>query len=107
MFRLADLELDERRAKFSRDGTELELTRMEFTLLVVLLRNLGKVLSRSLLARRVWDMEFNARANSVDVAILRLRSKLDVPFESKLLHAVRGQGYVLEERPRPLSSKSE
>ena len=102
VLRLADLELDERRAKFSRDGTELELTRMEFTLLVVLLRNQGKVLSRSQLARRVWDMEFNAKTNVVDVAILRLRSKLDAPFESKLLHTVRGEGYVLEERTEPL-----
>jgi two-component system copper resistance phosphate regulon response regulator CusR len=75
---------------------------MEFTLLVVLLRNQGKVLSRSQLARRVWDMEFNAKTNVVDVAILRLRSKLDAPFESKLLHTVRGEGYVLEERTEPL-----
>ncbi|HEX7863945.1 MAG TPA: winged helix-turn-helix domain-containing protein [Variovorax sp.] len=98
VLRLADLELDERRARFSRNGVELELTRMEFTLLLVMLRDQGKVLSRALLARRVWNIEFNAKTNSVDVAIVRLRSKLDAPFELKLLHTVRGEGYVLEDR---------
>jgi two-component system copper resistance phosphate regulon response regulator CusR len=99
VLRLADLKLDERSAKCSRDGVEIDLTRMEFALLLVMLRNRGKVLSRHLLARRVWNTEFDGTTNVVEVAILRLRNKLDAPFEAKLLHTVRGKGYVLEKRP--------
>ena len=99
VLRLADLELDERSATCSRGGVELDLTRMEFALLLVLLRNRGKVLSRPVLARRVWNTEFDGKTNAVEVAILRLRSKIDAPFEARLLHTVRGKGYVLEERP--------
>ena len=96
---LADLELDERSAKCSRNGVDIDLTRMELALLLVLLRNQGKVLSRPLLARRVWNTEFDGETNVVEVAILRLRNKIDAPFEVKLLHTVRGEGYVLEKRP--------
>lgn len=96
---LADLELDERSAKCSRNGVEIDLTKMEFALLLVLLRNQGKVLSRPLLARRVWNTAFDGETNVVEVAILRLRNKIDAPFEAKLLHTVRGEGYVLEKRP--------
>lgn len=100
VLRLGDLELDERTTRCFRDGIELELTRMEFALLLALLRSPGEVLSRQLLAQRVWNTEFDGRTNAVDVAILRLRGKLDAPFETKLLHTVRGEGYVLEERPQ-------
>ncbi|SDY33804.1 two-component system, OmpR family, copper resistance phosphate regulon response regulator CusR [Variovorax sp. YR266] len=107
VLRLADLELDERSAKCSRDGVELELTGTEFALLLVMLRNQGKVLSRPLLAKLVWDLDFDSKNknNAVDVAIFRLRSKLDAPFEVMLLHTVRGEGYVLEERPGSLLRK--
>lgn len=98
VLQLADLELNERTAKCSRDGIELGLTKREFALLLVLLRNQGRVMSRQKLARRVWNMDLDETSNAVDVAILRLRSKLDAPFEAKLLHTVRSQGYVLEQR---------
>ena len=97
VLRLGDLKLDERTEKCSRDGTELVLTRIEFALLLVLLRNVGQVLSRELLAQRVWNSEYDGKTNAVDVAILRLRGKLDAPFTTKLLHTVRGEGYVLKE----------
>ncbi|MET3498227.1 winged helix-turn-helix domain-containing protein [Variovorax boronicumulans] len=98
VLRLADLELDERTARCSRGGVELDLTRMEFSLLLVLLRGRGRVLSRQLLAQRVWNSVLEGKSNAVDVAVLRLRTKLDAPFDIKLLHTVRGEGYVLEVR---------
>jgi two-component system copper resistance phosphate regulon response regulator CusR len=98
VLRLGDLELDERTTRCAREGVELDLTRMQFALLLVLLRNQGEVLSRQQLSLRVWNREFDGKNNAVDVAVLRLRSKLDAPFNTKLLHAVRGGGYVLEER---------
>ncbi|MGJ7529764.1 winged helix-turn-helix domain-containing protein [Variovorax sp. GB1P17] len=100
VLRLGNLELDERTAKCSRNGTELMLTRIEFALLLELLRNVGQVLSRQLLAQRVWNTEYDGKTNAVDVAILRLRGKLDAPFNAKLLHTVRGEGYILKERLR-------
>lgn len=100
VLRLGDLELDERTTMCSRDGVELDLTPTEFALLLVLLRSQGEVLSREALSRRVWNKEFDDRNNAIDVAVLRLRSKLDAPFETKLLHTVRGKGYVLQQRPR-------
>lgn len=99
VLRLGDLELDERTTRCTREGVELDLTRMEFALLLVLLRSQGEVLSRQQLSQRVWHREFDGKNNAVDVAVLRLRSKLDAPFEKRLLHSVRGEGYVLEERP--------
>ncbi len=96
--RLADLELEEHDATCRRDGRKLDLTRMEFALLLVLLRNQGRVLSRDTLAREVWGTEFDPNTNAINVAVLRLRSKLDAPFDVKLLHAVRNKGYVLEVR---------
>lgn len=96
--RIADLEVDMARRKAVRAGTRLELTPREFNLLVLLVRRRGEVLSRTVLAEQVWDINFDSDTNVVDVAIRRLRSKLDEPFGSKLLHTVRGMGYVLEER---------
>lgn len=95
---LGDLEINERDATCCRDGRDLDLTRMEFVLLLVLLRNQGQVLSRETLARQVWGTEFDPATNAINVAILRLRNKLDAPFDVKLLHTVRGEGYVLEQR---------
>lgn len=96
--RLADLELDLLRRRAQRAGQRLELTAKEFSLLTLLLRRQGEVLSRTELAEQVWDMNFDSETNVVEVAVRRLRSKLDVPFPLPLLHTVRGMGYVLEQR---------
>ncbi|MBI5716310.1 MAG: heavy metal response regulator transcription factor [Burkholderiales bacterium] len=96
--RLADLELDMARRKATRGGRRLELTPQEFNLLTLFLRRAGEVLSRTVLAEQVWDINFDSDTNVVEVAVRRLRSKLDEPFATKLLHTVRGMGYVLEER---------
>ena len=95
---LADLEVDLLRRKATRAGRRLELTAKEFNLLVLLLRRQGEVLSRTEIAEQVWDMNFDSATNVIDVAIRRLRAKLDAPFERTLLHTVRGMGYVLEAR---------
>ena len=95
---LADLELDLLRRKATRAGRRLDLTAKEFNLLTLLLRRQGEVLSRTEIAEQVWDMNFDSATNVIDVAIRRLRGKLDVPFERALLHTVRGMGYVLEAR---------
>jgi two-component system, OmpR family, copper resistance phosphate regulon response regulator CusR len=95
---LADLEVDLLRRKASRAGHRLELTAKEFNLLVLLLRRQGEVLSRTEIAEQVWDMNFDSATNVIDVAIRRLRGKLDAPFERALLHTARGMGYVLEAR---------
>ena len=95
---LADLELDLLRRKATRAGRRLDLTAKEFNLLALLLRRQGEVLSRTEIAEQVWDMNFDSATNVIDVAIRRLRGKLDAPFERTLLHTVRGMGYVLEAR---------
>ncbi|WP_157269845.1 heavy metal response regulator transcription factor [Azohydromonas aeria] len=96
--RLADLEVDLVRRRATRAGQRLSLTAKEFLLLTMLLRRHGEVLSRTVIAEQVWDMNFDSDTNVVDVAVRRLRSKLDDPFDKKLLHTVRGMGYVLEDR---------
>jgi two-component system, OmpR family, copper resistance phosphate regulon response regulator CusR len=96
--RLGDLELDLVARKAHRSGQRLDLTAKEFKLLALLLRRRGQVLSRTTLAEQVWDMNFDSDTNVVEVAVRRLRAKLDDPFPAKLLHTVRGMGYVLEER---------
>lgn len=96
--RLDDLELDLTSRKAQRAGQRLDLTAKEFTLLALLLRRQGQVLSRATLAEQVWDMNFDSDTNVIEVAVRRLRSKLDDPFVHKLLHTVRGMGYVLERR---------
>ena len=99
LLRLADLELDLARRRAQRGGRRLDLTAKEFNLLALLLRRQGQVLSRTTLAEQVWDMNFDSDTNVIDVAVRRLRSKLDDPYDTKLLHTVRGMGYVLESRP--------
>jgi two-component system copper resistance phosphate regulon response regulator CusR len=99
LLRMSDLELDLVRRKATRAGQRLDLTAKEFTLLALLLRRQREVLSRAEIAEQVWDMNFDSDTNVVEVAIRRLRGKLDVPFERPLLHTVRGMGYVLEDRP--------
>src|SRR5579871_2183738 len=99
MIRVADLEVDLVRLRAARAGQRLDLTPKEFALLSLLARRAGEVLSRTLIAEQVWDMNFDSDTNVVDVHIRHLRSKVDDPFERKLIHTIRGMGYVLEERP--------
>ena len=95
---LADLQVDLLSRRASRGDARLDLTAKEFNLLTLLLRRRGQILSRTTLAEQVWDMNFDSDTNIVEVAVRRLRVKLDDPFDHKLLHTVRGMGYVLEER---------
>ena len=95
---IADLELDPVRRKVTRSATRIDLTAKEFTLLHLLMRRQGEVLSRTFIAEQVWDMNFDSDTNVVEVAIRRLRAKMDDTFNCKLLHTIRGMGYVLEER---------
>jgi two-component system copper resistance phosphate regulon response regulator CusR len=93
---LADLEIDLLRQRATRGGQRVDLTMKEFLLLSLLARRAGEVLSRTVIAEAVWDMNFDSGTNVVDVSVRRLRSKIDDPFTSKLIHTVRGAGYVLE-----------
>jgi two-component system, OmpR family, copper resistance phosphate regulon response regulator CusR len=95
--RIADLEIDLVAHKAVRAGQRLDLTPKEFLLLALLARRTGEVLSRRVIAEQVWDMNYEGETNVVDVHMRRLRSKVDDPFESKLIHTVRGAGYVLRE----------
>ncbi len=94
--RMADLEVDLLRHRATRAGHRLDLTAKEFLLLTLLTRRAGEVLSRTLIAEMVWDMNFDSDTNVVDVNVRRLRSKMDDPFPVKLIRTVRGAGYVLE-----------
>jgi two-component system copper resistance phosphate regulon response regulator CusR len=94
---IADLQLDFMRVRVTRAGHHLHLTPKEFCLLSLLAQHEGEVQSRTLIAEKVWNMNFDSVTNVVDVAISRLRGKVDGPFETKLIHSVRGMGYVLEE----------
>ncbi len=94
--RAADLELDLLRRRVSRAGRRIDLTAKEFALLELLLRRQGEVLPRSLIASQVWDMNFDSDTNVIEVAVRRLRAKVDDDFEPKLIRTVRGMGYVLE-----------
>jgi two-component system copper resistance phosphate regulon response regulator CusR len=95
---LADLRLDLIRRRVERNGQRIDLTAKEFALLEMLLRRQGEVLPKSLIASQVWDMNFDSDTNVIEVAIRRLRLKIDDDFPDKLIHTVRGMGYVLEER---------
>jgi two-component system copper resistance phosphate regulon response regulator CusR len=95
---IADLHLDLPRMKALRGGKMIDLTAKEFQLLSLLARRTGEVLSRTTIAELVWDMNFSADSNAVDVAIGRLRRKIDDPFVNKLIHTQRGLGFVLEDR---------
>ncbi|AGA30832.1 heavy metal response regulator transcription factor [Singulisphaera acidiphila] len=98
ILRVGDLEVDTVRFAASRSGRKLDLTPKVFSLLALLARRAGDVLSRTLIAEQVWDMNFDSDSNVIDVQVRRLRSKVDDPFPSKLIHTVRGVGYVLEVR---------
>lgn len=95
-FQVADLHLDLLRRKVTRNGERITLTNKEFALLHLLLSREGEVLSRTLIASHVWQMNFDSDTNVVDVAIRRLRAKVDDPYPLKLIHTVRGMGYMLE-----------
>ncbi|MXN73997.1 heavy metal response regulator transcription factor IrlR [Burkholderia sp. 4701] len=98
VLKVADLELDLTRRKATRQGDTILLTAKEFLLLWLLMRREGEILPRATIASQVWDMNFNSDTNVVDAAIRRLRVKVDDPYEPKLIHTVRGMGYVLELR---------
>ena len=101
VLRAADLELDLMRRRVTRAGSRIELTAKEFALLELLLRRQGEVLPRSMIASQVWDMNFDSDTNVIEVAIRRLRAKVDDPFEPKLIRTARGMGYVLEVPDHP------
>ncbi|MCB1916572.1 MAG: heavy metal response regulator transcription factor [Rhodocyclaceae bacterium] len=96
VLRVADLELDLLRRRVMRAGTRVELTAKEFALLELFMRRQGEVLPRSLIASQVWDMNFDSDTNVIEVAVRRLRAKVDEPFPLRLIRTVRGMGYVLE-----------
>ncbi|HCG7129702.1 TPA: heavy metal response regulator transcription factor [Vibrio parahaemolyticus] len=95
--RVADLELDMIKRVATRAGQSMSLTAKEYALLELLMRKTGQVLSRTTIASLVWDMNFDSDTNVIDVAVKRLRSKVDKPFDRPLIHTVRGMGYKLEE----------
>lgn len=95
-FQVANLLLDVVARRVTRSGVKITLTSKEFTLLEYFIRHSGEVLPRSLIASQVWDMNFDSDTNAIDVAVKRLRAKIDNDFEPKLIHTVRGVGYVLE-----------
>ncbi|WP_334187083.1 heavy metal response regulator transcription factor [Noviherbaspirillum sp.] len=95
---VADMQIDVLKRRVTRSGHRIDLTAKEFALLHLLAKRKGEVLSRSLIASQVWDMNFDSDTNVVDVAVRRLRAKIDDPYASKLIHTIRGMGYVLEER---------
>jgi len=97
ILRVADLDLDFFGHKATRSGKRLELTPKEFALLGLLVRRKGETLSRGFIAEQVWDMRYEGETNVVDVHVRRLRSKVDDPFRQKLIHTVRGAGYVLQD----------
>lgn len=98
IFRLADLVCDPRSRRVERDGRRIDLSPKEFALLQFFLEHAGEVVSRTLIASHVWDMNFDSDTNVVDVQVRRLRTKIDLPGGAPLIHTVRGVGYVLEER---------
>ena len=95
-FQVADLQLDVLRRRVARGAERIVLTNKEFALLQLLMERSGEVLSRTQIASQVWQMNFDSDTNVVDVAIRRLRAKVDDPFTPKLIHTVRGMGYTLE-----------
>jgi two-component system copper resistance phosphate regulon response regulator CusR len=94
--RIEDLEIDTRRHRATRSGVALNLTAKEFLLLAHLARSVGEVVSRSEIVEQVWDINFDTGTNVVDVMVRRLRAKVDDPFKQKLVHTIRGVGYILK-----------
>lgn len=98
---VADLNVDFLKRRVTRAGNRIDLTAKEFSLLELLIRRKSEVLPKSLIASQVWDMNFDSDTNVVEVAMRRLRSKIDDPFDIKLIKTIRGMGYSLED---PLAS---
>lgn len=98
VLRVGDLEIDPVRHRATRCGQRIDLSAKEFALLTLLVQRTGEVLSRTQIASLVWDIHFDSDTNVVEVAVRRLRAKIDDPFPDKLIHTVRGVGYVLEPR---------
>lgn len=96
VLRVADIELDLLRRRVHRAGKRIDLTAKEFLLLELLMRRHDEVLPRSLIASQVWDMNFDSDTNVIEVAVRRLRAKIDDGYKVKLINTVRGMGYVLE-----------
>jgi len=96
---IADLAVDVTARRVTRAGQTIKLTAKEYSLLELFLRRQGEVLSRTLIAENVWDINFDSDTNVVEVAIRRLRAKVDDPFPNRLIHTVRGFGYIMETRP--------
>lgn len=97
ILRVADLEIEPAKQRVTRGSKRLDLTPKEFALLALLARRAGEVVARSVIMEQVWDINFDAETNVVEVHVRRLRSKVDDPFATKLIHTVRGVGYVLDE----------
>lgn len=93
---IADLELDLLKRTATRQGNSIPLTAKEFLLLELFMRKAGQVLSRTSIASLVWDMNFDSDTNVIDVAVKRLRQKVDKPYEQALIHTIRGMGYKFE-----------
>jgi len=98
LLRVGPLHVDLNARRAQREGLRIDLTAKEFALLELLARRQGEILSKTTIAELVWDMHFDSTTNVVEVAIKRLRAKIDAPFAAPLLHTIRGMGYVLEER---------
>lgn len=95
---IADLEIELIKRRVRRGGVRIELTAQEFALLQLLAERQGEVLTRTFITSQLWDINFDSDTNVVDVAVRRLRAKIDSSFDKKLLHTVRGMGYVLEDK---------
>ena len=98
LVRVGDLQIDLISRRVVRAGQRIDLTAKEFALVSLLGRRQGEILSKTVIAELVWDMNFDSNTNVVEVAIKRLRAKVDLPFERHLLHTIRGMGYVMEDR---------
>lgn len=96
IIKIADLELDLRKRRVTRAGQRIDLTAKEFALMELFMRRRGEILPRALIASQIWDMNFDSDTNVVEVAIKRLRNKVDSNFTPKLIQNIRGMGYVLE-----------
>jgi two-component system, OmpR family, copper resistance phosphate regulon response regulator CusR len=101
LLRIADLEVDLLKRRAQRGGTRIDLTAKEFALLELLLRRRGEVLPKSLIASQVWDMNFDSDTNVIEVAIRRLRAKIDDDFALKLIQTARGMGYMIDALESP------
>ncbi len=96
--KVGDLEMDLAKRKVSRQGIEIPLQAKEFSLLEFLMRNAGRIVSKTMIMEHVWEYNFDPKTNVVEARICRLRDKIDRPFGKKLIHTIRGAGYLLEER---------